>query len=173
MPASGISSELSSSNFSCAAVPGYCLSSHGSLSSCPTVGSLHPLGMAPQTGQRSWHLSLLLPIMASYGTVLWYGCITSSHYSWEHCGGPSSKSVFVFYHDAFEVDVNSTRRLPLFRIAAGGPTSGADRSPYFFMLVLFSAVLFQVAFNFRDVRTCFPGRVRLCLRGFYWVALCR
>ena len=58
------------------------------------------------------------------GTILWYGCITSSHFSWEHCGGPSSKSVFVFYHDAFEVDVYSTRRLPLFRIAAGGPTSG-------------------------------------------------
>ena len=58
------------------------------------------------------------------GTMLWYGCITSSHYSWEHCGGPSSKSVFVFYHDAFEVDVYSSRRLPLFRIAAGGPTSG-------------------------------------------------
>ena len=58
------------------------------------------------------------------GTMLWCGCITSSHYSWEHCGGPSSKSVFVFYHDAFEVDVYSTRRLPLFRIAAGGPTLG-------------------------------------------------
>ena len=57
------------------------------------------------------------------GTMPWYGCITSSHYSWEHCGGPSSKSVFVFYHDAFEVDVYSTR-LALFRIAAGGPTSG-------------------------------------------------
>ena len=85
------------------------------------------------------------------GTILWYGCITSSHVSWEHCGGPSSKSVFVFYHDAFEVDVYSTRRLPLL----GSPP----------LLVLFSAVLFQVAFNFRDVRTCavlslffvFPG----------------
>ena len=39
------------------------------------MGSLQPLGMAPQTGQRSWHLSLLLPIMASYGTLQWYGCI--------------------------------------------------------------------------------------------------
>ena len=93
MPASGISSELSahqmarseirarqwhfiraerSSNFLCAAVPGYSLSSHGSLSSCPTVGSLQPLGMAPQTGQRDYAVVWLYHVVSLLlGALRW------------------------------------------------------------------------------------------------------
>ena len=139
-----------SSNFLCAAVPGYSLSSHGSLSSCPPVGSLQPLEMAPQTGQRSWHLSLLLPIMASYWTLQWYGTAVARPRSPCLCSTTTpSRLTSIPRGDS-----------PYSGSPPAVPLRGADRSPYFFMLVLFSAVLFQVASNFRGVRTCLPGRVR-------------
>ena len=71
-------------------------------------------------GASNWTAILAsLTTASNYGL---YACMLGL--SCGHCGGPSSKYVFVFYHDAFEVHVYSSRRLPFFRIAAGGPTSG-------------------------------------------------
>ena len=92
------------------------------------------------------------------GTMLWYGCITSSHYSWEHCGGPSSKSVFVFYHDAFEVDVYSRSDSPYLGSPPAVPTSGRGTS-----LPISSCSSSSLRFSFRSLSTsgtsgrAFPG----------------
>ena len=125
------------------------------------MGSLQPLGMAPQTGQRSWHLSLLLPIMASFGTLQWYGCILGLSCGMAVSHRPISLGSTAVARPRSPCLCSTTTPSRLTSILRGdSPYLGSPP-----LLVLFSAVLFQVAFNFRDVRTCavlslffvFPG----------------
>ena len=74
-----------------------------------------------------------------------------------------------FHHDAFEVDVYSTRRLPLFRICRRrSHFGGADCSlPYFFLLVLF--LCGSLSGRFQIPRT--SGRAPYCRYPSYFLVL--